>query len=312
MRLFDAYVFVDWSAANGLTSLKPKADAIWVGKYVPSQHPTPHTRYCRSRAAAALLIRDLLITYCQKEHFRVLLGFDFPYGYPSGLAAALGLQHLYTARWKAIWCLLRTNITNTINNRNNRFQVASCLNAQMGGKGGPFWGCPGNQATRHLLVKSPQFPFLSSNGVSLSRLRIVEKRIKGVQETWKLYGAGSVGSQALVGIPYVYQLWDDPQLKHFSLVWPFETGFTSTPAPSQGPFVLHGEIWPGIVSNEVNSLIQHNTSLIRDKAQVIAMCQWAASNDANGTLGSFFAAPHGLCPTQLQMCVAEEGWILGV
>ena len=33
-------------------------------------------------------------------------------------------------------------------------------------------------------------------------VRLTEQRLRGVQETWKLCGAGSVGSQALVGIPY--------------------------------------------------------------------------------------------------------------
>jgi hypothetical protein len=31
MPLFDAYVFVDWSAANGARPQRPTADAIWVG-----------------------------------------------------------------------------------------------------------------------------------------------------------------------------------------------------------------------------------------------------------------------------------------
>lgn len=68
-----------------------------------------------------------------------------------------------------------------------------------------------------------------------------------MQEVWKLYGAGSVGSQALVGIPVVRRLRYDPRFHAFSRVWPFETGFTRQPTPDGGPSIVHAENFPGNV-----------------------------------------------------------------
>lgn len=322
MPLFDAYVFVDWSAGNGFTSPTPQANAVWVGEFVPSHRRPPITSYHRSRYSAANQVNAFLHN-CIKQERRVLVGFDFPYGYPSGLTAALGLNVSPTAPapWNMIWSILNASITDR-NNVNNRFQVADNLNRQINqhsagmqqnaGQAGPFWGCPTRQVTRYLSVSSPGFPFHTSKGVQLNRLRVTESKISGVQETWKLFGAGSVGSQALVGIPYVYNLRYDPQLHKLSIVWPFETGFTPAPAPSKGPFVLHAEIWPGIVKHEVASLLETDRSMFVDQAQVFAMCQWAANQDANGTLARFFDVPICLSQTQVVACTREEGWILGV
>jgi hypothetical protein len=51
--------------------------------------------------------------------------------------------------------------------------------------------------------------------------------------------------------------------------------------------------------------------MIRDQAQVRAMCEWAAEHDDQGTLGQFFDIPAGLNHQQTQVCIQEEGWILG-
>jgi len=52
--------------------------------------------------------------------------------------------------------------------------------------------------------------------------------------------------------------------------------------------------------------------LIKDEAQVRVMCQWAYDHDTAGTLGAFFETPAHLSIEQVQQCVTEEGWILGV
>lgn len=138
-------------------------------------------------------------------------------------------------------------------NQNNRFMVAGDLNAIAGnGRSGPFWGCPHTIVVANLSSTSPGFPFDATGGSSLQRLRITETQLPGTQEGWGLYGAGRVGSQALVGIPYVYKLRRHPELTHISRVWPFETGFTPDPATTEGPFVLHAEIWPGVVKKRVD------------------------------------------------------------
>ena len=184
----------------------------------------------------------------------------------------------------------------TPNNVSNRFAAAGELNTILHrGKPGPFWGCPVGTVIANLEPRSPGFPIQCVAEAQLPRLRIVESRLPGTQETWKLFGAGSVGSQALVGIPYVYRLRRTLELVRVSRVWPFETGFTPAPSPSQGPFVLHAEIWPGVVERRVQVLLVNaNPGLIRDRAQVRAMCEWAAECDQAETLGQYFNMPAGL------------------
>ena len=97
-----------------------------------------------------------------------------------------------------------------------------------------------------------------------------------------------------------------------SAVWPFETHFTPTPAPPKtGPFVVHAEIWPGVVKDAVISITENQKTAIRDQIQVRAMCQWAANLDLKNKLGQLFNTPDGLDSNQIQTCIEHEGWILG-
>jgi hypothetical protein len=126
-----------------------------------------------------------------------------------------------------------------------------------------------------------------------------------------LFGNGSVGGQALLGIPRVAALRDCPGLAAVSRVWPFETGFSPVPGGDARPLVLHTEIWPGVVNDRVRALMATDPTLIRDRAQVQAMCEWAAEHDRAGTLGRYFDSPAGLTPVQVRACTEEEGWVLG-
>jgi len=240
------------------------------------------------------------------------VGFDFPYGYPRHTAEALGFSDR-KGTWQRIWVELSSRITDSEDNRNNRFSVASELDDIISdGKPGPFWGCPPSQATQHLATKSPGFPFKAANGQELGRLRVCEERLKGTQEVWKLLGAGCVGSQALTGIPCVHSLRNQDELRDISKVWPFETGFTSAPSPGAGPHILHAEIWPGIVDREVRRMTARNIDLIRDQAQVRALCEWAAELDRKGELGSYFDVPDDMDSAGIEQCIQEEGWVLGI
>lgn len=308
MPLFDAYIFIDWSAANRATPRNPSADAVWMGQLV--RHHCQAETYHRTRTDCVSRLLSLLLNHVAMGR-RVLVGFDFPYGYPAGFCRALGLSS-GTHEWLRIWTELANRVTDCADNTNNRFAVASGLNAIAGnGRCGPFWGCPVKTTFSSLQSCSPEFPFAASNGISLGRLRLAEQRLRGTQETWKLYGAGSVGSQALIGIPHVYTVRHHAHLSRCSRVWPFETGFTASPAPTRGAFVLHAEIWPGVVSGQTKQLLTADPSLIRDQAQVRALCQWAESLDDAGQLGQFFDRPHGLTAQQFQRCFQQEGWVLG-
>ena len=118
MALFDAYLTVDWS---GAASPRTGKDSIWLhlvvrrGAALESRHlSNPPTR----AAATGLLLSLLqgLVT----EGKRVLVGFDFPFGYPAGTAQRLGLSG---PAWRAMWDLLRQEIRDEEDNTNNRFRV---------------------------------------------------------------------------------------------------------------------------------------------------------------------------------------------
>ena len=123
---------------------------------------------------------------------------------------------------------------------------------------------------------------------------------------WKLTYPGSVGGQCLVGIPAVKVLRDHPSLSAFSSVWPFETGFTSTPTPESGPFILLAEIWPGITP-----VPQLSRAEVRDQLQVRAMVRLLRGLDDAGLLGCLFQRPVELSPADIATCIEEEGWIWG-
>jgi len=310
MPLFETYIFIDWSGRNDLSPLNPSAGAIWVGELTPSSSDL-NENYFRGRQDCFYFIVDRLLHHFGLNH-RVLLGFDFAYGYPQGLASGLYSPTDNRAAWWNIWTELSVRIEDTDNNTNNRFTVASELNCIAGsGNGGPFWGVPVGQATDHLYPKSPGYPFKAKNGINLERLRITEIRLRQVQETWKLFGAGSVGGQTLVGIPYLHRLRRHVNFADKSAVWPFETNFTPTPTPKTGPYVVHAEIWPGVVKDAVASITENQGTAIQDQIQVRTMCQWAADLDLKNELARLFNTPDGLDGGQIQTCIEHEGWILG-
>ena len=122
MSAFDRYLAVDWSAANGPVSGK---DSIWIGEamrtglgvtLMPSRNP-------RTRAEAMSLIEQALLDARAKNE-RVMLGFDFVFGYPAGAAEALTGQ----PGWRSLWRALATRVEDAPDNRSNRFEVAAGLN----------------------------------------------------------------------------------------------------------------------------------------------------------------------------------------
>ena len=91
--LFDHHVIIDWSAAS---QKRRGRDSIWICHLGPDgeQSSNPDTRH----SAKQLLAEILAIAVRRGE--RVLLGFDFPFGYPAGFAARLGL---IGPPWRAVW-----------------------------------------------------------------------------------------------------------------------------------------------------------------------------------------------------------------
>jgi len=304
-RLFDAYMAVDWSARDTPSPRQPSRDAIWLAHQAARLELTA-TAYVRTRQECFEQLRGLLVEHVANGQ-RVFVGFDFPFGYPSGFAAALGLQASTGGpAWRLIWSELSWFISDQPGNSNNRFDAAALLNRRCGGeRPGPLWGCPGGIPRPGLPARSPGYPYAAGRGPRLERLRWTEKRQQGTQPAWKLFGAGSVGSQCLVGIPYVHRLREDPELQAVSRIWPFETGFAMPAAIPGEPVIVHAEIWPRLAPG------RNAAAPIRDEDQVRAMVSWLRSLDDRGWMEELLRTPPNLPPGALRQVLVEKGWIAG-
>jgi precorrin-8X/cobalt-precorrin-8 methylmutase len=161
---------------------------------------------------------------------------------------------------------------------------------------------PGNYP--HLKMTTPGFP-LEYQGGALKRLRLTEERLPGeqaVQETWKIYGAGSVGGQTLCGIPYIYKLLTHDTLGPVSKVWPMTTGFGNP--LNEETKILHTEIFPNTIP------LNKDLHPIRDACQVIGLVQHVLEKQAAGELAVCFDRPADLSPIELAAVQHQEGWIL--
>ena len=288
MALFSEYVMVDWSAAS-----RPKRgkDSIWIGC---GDGGAAAAENAPTRVAARERVRELLHDALRSGR-RALVGFDFPYGYSRGFARALGLDS--DPPWVAVWRLLAAEIVDDARNRNNRFDVAARLNRRLSPGAGPFWGCPPKLSSPSLQPLKTPFPHGPLAEFRAVERHLLERRVPvRPLATWQLMYAGCVGSQALVGIPVVHALRFDPALAAASLVWPFETGFVTSPAAA----IVHAEIWPGVVD------VQPRPGEVKDEAQVKALVREFGRRDRAETLGELFA-PHGADEAARR----EEGWILG-
>jgi len=84
----------------------------------------------------------------------------------------------------SIWTEISSRLEIGEANANNRFIVASELYCIAGfGKGAPFRGVPGDQATDHLHSHDPGYPFKPRNGAVHERARLTGSRLRQVQET---------------------------------------------------------------------------------------------------------------------------------
>jgi len=294
--LFDLYVMVDWSAA---ATPKLGADSIWIAalrRQRKSVRPVLLENLATRRDAAAVL-RALFIGSLARGE-RVLAGFDFPFGYPTGLADRLGLSG---APWRAIWDEIARLLVDTPDNRNNRFVVAAELNRRLTGEAYPFWSCPAGAAGPFLQSKHHRRH--SANGFPEHRL--VDRRMRGPQPGWKLAGTGSAGGQALTGIPVLRALRDDPALRERVRVWPFETELAA-PAGGGHACVVMTEIYPSLVP------APRRAGEVKDSAQVRHLAAHFAALDARGEMASLLAGDPTLSRPDRQRVEQEEGWVLGV
>ena len=263
MSLFDTYIAVDWSGGNDRGS-KPKKDAIWA--CAAGEEPV----YLRNRQVAENWLAARLEAEAGK---RVCVGFDFPFGYPSGFAKHLTGSEDALALWE--WFEARIE---DASKSNNRFDVAAGINAELSGVG-PFWFNGLKREIDHL----PRKGLDRTNGCFPEK-RQVEMLAKGSFTCWQMAGPGSVGSQVMMGLPVLARL-----RRRFGVkVWPFE-GLDSP--------VGFVEIWPSLLAKSFP------TDDIKDAGQVRAVANAMAAMDALGTLERALEKGAGS---------GAEGWILGV
>jgi precorrin-8X/cobalt-precorrin-8 methylmutase len=288
--LFDHYLIVDWSAAN---QPKKGRDSIWICHRGPEGErcDNPPTR----REARMLLAKRLAVAVSRNE--RVLVGFDFPFGYPAGFAARLRLTG---TPWRAVWAEIVRLTNDRADNENNRFSVATALNERVSGSAFPFWGCPPRKAGAFLRPKHHG----RHDGDGLAEKRLIDTWMVGAQPCWKLLGAGSVGSQVLTGIPVVHALRFDRRWADRAMIWPFETGLR-TPTKAR---IVFAEVWPSWWKWQQT----RRAGEIADKAQVRHVARLFAVRDRAGMLDGLFIGARSLGPAQRRVVETEEAWTLGV
>ncbi len=270
--MFDRVIMVDWSGGKD-RGPRPKADAIWIGEAGRLDEALP--QYLRNRQMAEAWLTARFAAAIEAGE-RLLVGFDFPFGYPNGTARQItGSDDPFR-----LWDHLDQMITDAPAG-SNRWQVAGALNALFPGIG-PFWGNGGKADVAGLPRKGRD-----RVGHGRPERRQVEIRLPGTFSCWQLAGAGAVGSQILTGLPVLARL-----RRRFGTalsVWPFE--------PASGQIVL-AEIWPSLINATIRS--QTGPEDIRDAVQVRVMARAFARLD----------------PAELRRMLAvqdrEEGWILGL
>ena len=224
----------------------------------------------------------------------VFVGFDFGFGYPQGFAEALTGR----AEALAIWDWLEARIEDKADNQNNRFEVAAEMNRSFAGIG-PFWGAP------------PQLslPGLPHKGSARHSHGLAEHRqteiAANAQSPWKLYTTGAVGSQSLLGLPYLSRL--RKRLGKRCQVWPME-GLELRNSSA----VILAEIYPSFLTKKadlekLNMCWPDQGYNIIDAGQVRGCCD---------RLEKLFRSDprlHSLGPVNVPEAVQiEEGWIMGV
>ncbi len=280
MTGFDRILVVDWSARSKPSPRRKSADAIWVAEAGANR---VSSEYIRTRAQAMARL-DARIATALRMGERLLVGFDFPFGYPAGFAARVA----GAASALAVWRMLAARVDDDDRNGNNRFSVAAGLNAVYPGTG-PFWGCPPGQS----------YPGLPHRGTmrahhGLPERRLVEARIRSTHPCWKLFTTGSVGSQALLGLARLQGLrvrWGGAVS-----VWPFEPLDT---------LVVLAEIYPSLMAAEVSRAQARWPQAIKDDIQVRLSALAFSELQARGQMQAALDAAEG--PD-----LAEEAWILGI
>jgi len=281
MPLFHHHIAVDWSAANSPTRGK---DSIWIGAAGADPINIP-TRF----AAMDHLARRMHDALARDE--RMIIGFDFAFGYPVGTAAKLGV-----ADWSGIWSLIHATVKDGPDNVSNRFEAAGQLNKLIGEAEGPFWGHPKTQSYDNLHWGKPKALFARG----FPEWRQSDLTTKGAHAVWKLAYSGAVGSQTLLGIAALERFRRDPVLGPHIAIWPFETEF----ADDLSKPIIITEIFP-----TAHPDFHQLPYAVKDAQQVAQVSADLAAWDKSGRLREALSADE-LSDKARAAVLREEGWIV--
>ncbi|EPX76559.1 hypothetical protein [Salipiger mucosus] len=271
MSDFDGIVMVDWSGGND-TGPRPRKDAIWIGESGPAGDAPP--LYARNRVLAEEMLVARIEAALELGE-RLMIGFDFPFGYPRGFARAL----TGTADPFAVWRWIAERLEDSPR-RNTRFHLGAAINRRFPGIG-PFW-------FNGLQEDIPDLPRRDiREGHGMSERRACEDRARGSFSCWQLGGAGAVGGQVLTGLPVLDRL--RSRFPGRVAAWPFE--------PLEAPVALV-EIWPSLLKAPVAQAAARGG--IKDAHQVRLTARALARLTPERRAA------------MLAVEAPEEGWILGL
>jgi precorrin-8X/cobalt-precorrin-8 methylmutase len=296
-RAFDAYVMVDWSSSSSPVTGN---DSIWIasGAWSGGTFTAVAPRNIGTRAQTIKELQEQVERW-RDEGKRVLVGFDFAFGYPAGFAYALGLAS-GSGAWKALHEHFASRVTDSPLNVHNRDAFADECNRKIGAPG-PFWGCTASAITPSLTQQRiGMFQFPHHKLEEWRTTDLAAARRVTTQSVWKLSCGVSVGGQTILGIKYLDELARAVRGHR----WPFEGWTTPT-----GPAIWFAEIFPSLVQHPEWAVDYENR---RDRTQVQSCLREAAERDAGGKLRGDFAKPSTLDPATLARIEGEEGWILWV
>jgi precorrin-8X/cobalt-precorrin-8 methylmutase len=306
-RVFDAYLMVDWSSSRQPT--KPNAkDSIWLGlgQWSGTGFSLLNSENCTTRVSARARIQKKVKEWLD-EDLRVLVGFDFAFGYPRGFARSLGIAG--TSSWRSVHAHVAKTVNDNAANAHDGAQFADACNRATAPAGpGPFWGCHGRDQTAVLTSRRVGlFTFSTPNAPGtypLGEWRVTDNLARqhaNPQSVWKLNCGVSVGMQTITGIKHLHEL--RTEMDGAARVWPFETGFD---VPTK-PEAWFGEIFPSLLP--IDPAVQGRGGP-RDREQVETCVLEAARRDAAGTMSALLRGPSGLSSAERQAVLDEEGWML--
>ncbi len=133
----------------------------------------------------------------------------------------------------------------------------------------------------------------------LEERRLIDNWMVGAQPCWKLAYTGSVGSQALTGIPVVRALRDDPRWADRARIWPFETGLR---LPEDARIVF-AEVWPSWWSDWQTT---QRTRRGQRQGPSPHVARLFAARDRAGELAAWFAGAPNLTSAERQISKAKR------